>query len=139
MLNSCLVIAAMFICNTVHVVSTGRCTVHYVNTKPQNWCAMYCNEMADRLTTVYVTILHLSTFSSQVMVSQKNTAWKCTNMQFSFRTWNVRGLSVKEKNQQLGRDCHAYKLDLVCIQETKITNYDEITLASGHKRVLLRQ
>jgi hypothetical protein len=27
----------------------------------------------------------------------------------------------------------------VCIQETKITNYDEITLASGHKLVLLQQ
>ena len=79
-------------------------------------------------------------FSSQkVMVSQKNTAGKRKNTQFSFGTWNVRGLSAKEKKQQLGRDCHAYKLDLVCIQETKITNYDEITLASGHKLVLLQQ
>lgn len=81
----------------------------------------------------------MSTFSSPIMVSLKKTAEKRKDTLFSFGTWNIRGLSAKEKKEQLGRDCRAYNLDLVCIQETKITNYDEITLASGYKLVLLQQ
>lgn len=77
-------------------------------------------------------ILHSSTFSFPVMVSLKKTAEKRKDTLFSFGTWNVQGLSAKEKTEQLSRDCRTYNLDLVCIQETKITHYDDITLTTGH-------
>ena len=57
----------------------------------------------------------------------------------SIATWNVQGLSAKEKKEQLGRDCNAYAIDLMCIQETKVPDYDEINLLSGNKLILMKQ
>ena len=57
----------------------------------------------------------------------------------SIATWNVQGLSAKEKKEQLGRDCNAYAIDLMCIQETKVPDYDEINLLSGNKLILMEQ
>ena len=53
------------------------------------------------------------------MVLAKKTVEKCKATLLFFEKWNVRSLSAKEKNEQLGRDCCAYNLDLVGIQEPK--------------------
>ena len=46
---------------------------------------------------------------------------------FKLGTFNVRGLTQDTKQEQLSRDMNRYKLDVLCIQETKIkelTNID---------------
>ena len=41
---------------------------------------------------------------------------------FTVGTFNVRGLTKTTKQQQLARDVTNYKLDVCCLQETKIKN-----------------
>ena len=43
------------------------------------------------------------------------------------------------KKEQLERACSACALDLVCVQETKVPDYDELNLSSGHKLILMQQ
>ncbi|GFO26877.1 craniofacial development protein 2-like [Plakobranchus ocellatus] len=54
---------------------------------------------------------------------------------FNFGTFNVRGLSCEIKQNQLVEDFDRYKLDILCVQETKIKNGGDWTIR-GH-RVLL--
>ena len=54
-------------------------------------------------------------------------------------TWNVRGLNAASKKQTLGEDCEHYKIDIACIQETKIAAHSEQLLQTGHKLVLMEQ
>ena len=44
-----------------------------------------------------------------------------TNSNFNFGTFNIRGLNDKQKQTDLSNDIINYKLDICCIQETKIT------------------
>ena len=76
-----------------------------------------------------------------MMQFKKSAKKQHSTSRFSIATWNVRGLSAKEEKEQLGRDCSAYALDLVCVQETKVPEYDEINLSSGHncKLILMQQ
>ena len=48
-------------------------------------------------------------------------------------TFNVQGLQNDEKKQQLVEDFERYKLDILCIQETRISETEtfQITSASG--------
>ena len=46
----------------------------------------------------------------------------------SFTTWNVRGLTSKSKRSSLAADCKWYNIDLVCLQEMKATERDEMLL-----------
>ena len=47
---------------------------------------------------------------------------------FSIGTFNVRGLTVDQKKQNLAIDVKNYKLDLCCIQETKIKVGSDINI-----------
>jgi len=42
-------------------------------------------------------------------------------------TWNIRGLADDYKKEELGNDFKKYNLDMIAIQETKISEKDEIT------------
>ena len=74
-----------------------------------------------------------------MVLFKKSAKKQHSTSRFSIATWNVSELSAKEKKEQLGRDCSAYVLDLVCVQETKVPEYDEINLSSGHKLILMQQ
>ena len=53
-----------------------------------------------------------------------------SNFIISLATWNVRGLNAAEKQQQLGRDCTKYHLNLTCLQETKVAASGDLELSS---------
>ena len=57
----------------------------------------------------------------------------------SFATWNVRGLTSKSKGSSLAADCKRYNIDLVCLQETKTTERDEMLLQGGYALTLVEQ
>ena len=43
-------------------------------------------------------------------------------------TYNVRGLTDKGKQEELGKDCERLKIDIMAVQETKIKYQMEKTL-----------
>ena len=57
----------------------------------------------------------------------------------SFATWNVRGLTSKSKGSSLAADCKQYNIDLVCLQEMKTTERDEMPLQGGYALTLMEQ
>ena len=48
--------------------------------------------------------------------------------QLSFASFNVRGLSEKVKKLSLSNDLKNYKVDICCLQETKIINGCDINI-----------
>ena len=57
----------------------------------------------------------------------------------SLATFNVRGLSKELKQHQLGMDCMNYNIDIVAIQETKMTQFKEIILPTKNKLLIFEQ
>ena len=61
----------------------------------------------------------------------------------SIASWNVRGINLSYplnivRRENLVKDSIRFKFDLVCLQETKCSGYEEFML-NGHKVVLLEQ
>ena len=54
---------------------------------------------------------------------------------FSLGTFNVRGLCDDSKKESLASDLEKYKLDVCCVQETKIKNGLDITTKNGHRLI----
>ena len=54
-------------------------------------------------------------------------------------TFNVLGLSKTEKQHLLEEDFISYGLDILAIQETKISKHDEIVLPQKNKLILMKQ
>ena len=58
----------------------------------------------------------------------------------SFGTFNIRGLGDEVKQSQLDTDCTQYKMDIICLQETKVTeSYERILSNSGNKLIVCDQ
>ena len=58
----------------------------------------------------------------------------------SLSTFNIRGLGDEIKQKQLDSDCDRYKMDIICLQETKVTEpYERIYRKSGNKLIILQQ
>ena len=53
-------------------------------------------------------------------------------------TFNVRGLAKEEKQELLAQDIHNYKIDVCCLQETKVKDGRDITIGEEqHKLIAL--
>ena len=57
----------------------------------------------------------------------------------SFGTFNIRGLGDEVKKSQLDLDCTRYKMDIICLQETKVTEAYEHIFCSGNKLIVCDQ
>ena len=55
---------------------------------------------------------------------------------FTIGTFNVRGISKPEKQEQLARDVTKYNLDVCCLQETKIKDGIDVNV-DKHKLITL--
>ena len=56
---------------------------------------------------------------------------------FTLGTFNVRGLTKVYKQQQLSRDINKYKVDICCLQETKVTEQSDTDI-SNNRLILLK-
>ena len=61
----------------------------------------------------------------------------------SIASWNVRGINLSNslnivRRENMVKDSIRFKFDLVCLQETKCSGYEE-SMSNGHKVVLLEQ
>ena len=56
-----------------------------------------------------------------------------------FATWNVRGLTKTEKQDLLAEDCDRYDLDIVGLQETKVTKFSDTRVPGNHRLLLFDQ
>ena len=56
-----------------------------------------------------------------------------------FATWNVRGLTKTDKQNLLAQDCDRYDLDIVGLQETKVTNFSDFRVPGNHRLLLFDQ
>ena len=56
---------------------------------------------------------------------------------FSLGTFNVRGLCDDLKKESLASDLEKYRLDICCLQETKIKEGLDITTENGHRLICL--
>lgn len=57
--------------------------------------------------------------------------------QFSVATFNVRGLTNCVNQEALSRDIDKYKLDICCLQETKITEHFDKTTPHGNSLITI--
>ena len=58
--------------------------------------------------------------------------------ELTIRTFNVRGLAKEEKQELLAQDIDNYKIDVCCLQETKIKDGRDITIGEKqHKLIAL--
>ena len=60
-------------------------------------------------------------------------------MKIILASWNVRGLNDPNKQEETGNDCTRYNIDLLAVQETKMTTETETDLKSGYKFICLQQ
>ena len=60
-------------------------------------------------------------------------------MNLNIGTWNLRGLKDKIKQQELGKECLRYKIDLLAIQETKLKEEDEEDINKDYKLICIPQ
>ena len=58
---------------------------------------------------------------------------------FNFATWIVRGLSKDHKRSLLDQDCLSYKMDIVCLQETKCTVHEDLLLQNKSRLIIMDQ
>jgi exonuclease III len=56
---------------------------------------------------------------------------------FNIGTFNVRGLVNGYKQEQLSRDIEKYKIDICCLQETKIRDNTD-TIVNGHRLITIQ-
>ena len=54
-------------------------------------------------------------------------------------SWNIKGLNDSIKQEETGKDCIRYKIDLLAVQKMKISNESEKDLESGYKFISLQQ
>ena len=59
----------------------------------------------------------------------------CERNCFTIGTFNVRGLNCDVKNHQLVQDLVDYKLDILCVQESKIQDGCDVNIL-GHSLVI---
>ena len=52
-------------------------------------------------------------------------------------SFNVRGLSKSVKQECLGTDCINYNVDIIAIQETKVSEFSDLDLSSGVRLIIL--
>jgi len=57
----------------------------------------------------------------------------------SLGTFNAKGLSKLEKQEELGVDCFSCKVDILCIQETKVKNHSTRLLNNKYKLIIMEQ
>ena len=60
-----------------------------------------------------------------------------TQKTFKLGTFNVRGLTKDVKQGQLSNDMSKYKLDVLCIQETKMKDLINIDIDGGNRLICL--
>ena len=60
-------------------------------------------------------------------------------MTYNFATFNVRGLTKDHKRHLLIEDCYNYKLDILCVQETKCTKLEDIMLSKNYRLMIMEQ
>lgn len=58
---------------------------------------------------------------------------------FNFVTWNVHGLKQDFKRSLLASDSARYGMDIVCLQETKCTETEDLFLHNGYRLILIEQ
>ena len=56
---------------------------------------------------------------------------------FSGATFNVRGLTNHVKQEALSKDIDKYKIDIRCLQETKITEHFDKTAPHGNRLITI--
>ena len=63
----------------------------------------------------------------------------CVLIMFNFVTWNVHGLKQDFKRSLLANDSARYGMDIVCLQETKCTETEDLFLHNGYRLILIEQ
>ena len=58
---------------------------------------------------------------------------------FRFATWNVRGLTKDHKRSLFSKDCSSYKIDIICLQETKCRNHEDLLLPNNFRLIVMEQ
>ena len=54
-------------------------------------------------------------------------------------TWNVRGISKEYAQHQAASDCDRYNLDLIALQETKVSQQSDTLIPGKHRLILFNQ
>ena len=56
-----------------------------------------------------------------------------------FATWNVRGISQKYSQHLAADDCNRYNLDVIALQETKVSKHSDTVIPGNHRLLLFDQ
>lgn len=57
----------------------------------------------------------------------------------SLASLNAKGLSKTEKQEELGMDCSRFKVDILCVQETKVKNHSTRYLENKYQLIMMEQ